>query len=358
MVIPAWVSADGPSNDIALSTRARLARNIEGSPFPTRAREADLKRIANRVLDAVDSFDGSHRIGKLRVIRPSHLSGFERLALVDAHMASRQHVDGGNYRPIVLNDVGTLSLMVNEEDHLRIQCILPGLQPMMALQIAQEFDGFLASKITYAYTDNYGYLTSSLANVGTGLRLSVMLHLAGLAFLEEAVPTLTAAAELKISVRGLYGEGTKAFGDIFQVSNETTIGFTEKEITSRIRAAAEHLISRERAARRKIIAERKSELREAVEQVRTALMEARTLSGREAMTYLSILRLGSEVGMGLSLSTKIFNELLVSMQVGISTGRSMGSVGSDVRRAKLIRETLAQEFASVQLVFPEVEQES
>jgi protein arginine kinase len=350
-VIPAWASADGPANDIVLSTRARLARNIEGITFPTHAKEADLKRAADLVLDVVYGGDGSSdRIGRLRVIHPSRLSEFERLSLVDARVASRRHVDGGRHRPIVLNDTGTLSLMVNEEDHLRIQCILPGLQPMAALQMAQEFDVLLASKIRYARADNYGYLMSSLANIGTGFRLSVMLHLAGLSFLGEAVPTLTAAAELKISIRGLFGEGTKAFGGIFQVSNETTIGFSEKEIASRVRAAAEHLVSREKEARRRIAADRKEELAEAVEQARSRVLDASVLSGKEAMACISILRLADAFELKPSISARDLNELLVSIRLGTSAagGRSAESMTDDVKRAKLLREKISQNNGSAQ----------
>lgn len=359
-VVPAWVSADGPGTDVALSTRARLARNVEGRPFPGRAKDADLRRVADLVLDALYSDGAEQRFGKLRVIRPTRLGRTaERLALVDAQLASRQHVYGGKYRPIVLNETGTLSLMVNEEDHLRIQCILPGVQPMTALQMAQEFDAFLAGKIGYAYTDNYGYLTSSLANIGTGLRLSVMLHLAGLSFVGEAVSALTAATELKISVRGLFGEGTRATGDIFQVSNETTIGFSEKDITSRVRAVVEHLISREHEARRKLASEKKTELSDAVEATRMAIMDARSLTGREAMACLSILRLGSELGLGPNLSARTFNELLVSMGLGVTAraGRTSESVISDSKRARLVRERLIEEFGAVQLTLPEEEPE-
>lgn len=351
-MIPAWAREDGPANDVVLSTRARLARNIAGVPFPHKAQDAHLKRVANLVLDAVRFSDGLvDRVGKIRVIHPGSLStSADRLALVDAHVASRQHVDGGKHRPIVLNEAGTVSLMVNEEDHLRIQCILPGLQPMSALQMAQELDSFLAKKIEYARTDNYGYLTSSLANVGTGLRLSVMLHLAGLAFLDEAVPALTAATELKISVRGLFGEGTKAIGDIFQVSNETTIGFSEREITSRVRAAAEHLVSREHEARRKLAAERRGELEEAAQRSREHLMEVRAIGAREAMACLTILRLASELGMGPTLSARAFSELLVSMRLGVSAsgGWAMDSVGDDVKRAKLIRRVLGEQAGTAQ----------
>jgi len=342
-VMPAWVNTSGPSDDVAISTRARLARNITDSPFPTRARKADLKRVADLVLDTI--YNADERVDKLRIIYPPHLSDSERLALVNSRLASSQQVKGGRYCPVLLNDAGTLSIMVNEEDHLRIQSILPGLQPLSALQMAQEFDNAIGVKIRYAQTDNYGYLTSSLANIGTGFRVSVMLHLAGLTYLEEAVDVLTAAARLKISVRGLFGEGTKAFGDIFQVSNETTMGFTEKEITSRVRAAAEHLVSRERAARRKLAAESKAELAEIMEEIHVRLQASTALSGREAMAYLSMLRLGSEIGLGPELTAKQFNEMLVSMQLSISDSavsaqQAAGTLRSDIKRAKLVREIL------------------
>ncbi|MHB0911965.1 MAG: ATP--guanido phosphotransferase [Armatimonadota bacterium] len=314
---PFWVEAAGPSDDVALSTRARLARNIDGLPFPTRAGSADLERAKNLLLDAA-------RDRGLLVVNTAHLSGSERLALVDAHLASPQH--SGRFRPVLLDEAGAVSLMVNEEDHLRLQCILPGMQPLEALSTAEEFDENLGKKIRYAYADNYGYLTSSLANIGTGLRLSVMLHLPALAYLKEAVPALSAAAELKISVRGLLGEGTKALGDIFQVSNETTIGFTPREITQRVRAVAEHLIVREREARERLADD--PELTGLVCEVRDHLMEATSLTGREAMAFLSIIRLGRGI------SIRSFKEFLVGMQIAAE------SVSSDARRAKTVRERL------------------
>jgi protein arginine kinase len=343
--VPNWVSEDGPASNTVLSTRVRLARNIVGSPFPARAGEADLRRTADLVLDAVYGSDG--KFGRLRVVRPEHLPESERLALVDARVVSRQHIDGGKSRLLVLNETGTLSLMVNEEDHLRIQSILPGLQPMSALQMAQQLDKYIGAKVEYAHADNYGYLTSSVANVGTGLRVSVMLHLVGLSFLGEAVPALTAAAKLKISVRGLFGEGTQAYGDIFQISNETTLGFTEKEITSRIRAAAEHLVSREREAKRKLATEKKGDIMDTVEMVKARLIDAHSLDDSEAMKYLSILRLGAELGAGSQLSTTAFKELLVSMRLGISAsgGRTPTiSINNDKKRAKLLRERVINEW--------------
>lgn len=351
LIIPKWATDDGPANDVALSTRARLARNVEGIPFPVCAQEADLKRVADLVLGTISAGDDQLRFsrlaGKFKVVTLSQLSSTSmRLALIDAHMASRQHVAGGKHRLIVLDDAGSISLMVNEEDHLRIQCILPGFQPMTALQIAREFDVLLSRKIKYAQTDNYGYLTSSLANVGTGLRMSVMLHLPGLAYLDEAITVLTAAAELKVSVRGLLGEGTKALGDVYQVSNETTIGFTEREITSRIRAVAEHLISREREARRFLAGKKYSDVHEAARNAWVKLTEAPALSGERAMSHLSTLRLADALSLSPGISVREFKNFLVSMRLGSSASSDENctsplATGEDAaRRAKLVRDTL------------------
>ena len=356
-VIPAWVSADGPAKDVVLSTRARLARNVRGSPFPSRAREADLRRVANLALEALSVIESEGRFGRLRVLQPERLrSAGQRLALADTYLASRQHARSGDYRPVALDEPAELSLMVNEEDHLRIQCILAGLQPLAALEKVRGFDACLARRIAYVRTDNYGYLTASLANVGTALRLSVMLHLAGLALLDEAVPALTAAAHLKISVRGAFGEGTKAFGHIYQVSNETAIGFTEQDITLRVRGAAEHLVSREREARRKLAAEKPDELTRRVECAYSRLMEAQALRGTEALEDLSMLRLGAELGLGPKLSPRGFKELLVSIRLGESVSGGE-SVGSEVRRAGLIRARLMEENQIAQLAFPEEQEQ-
>jgi len=273
-------------------------------------------------------------------------------------MASGQHVNSGSYRPIVVNETGTLSLMVNEEDHLRIQCLLPGLQPLTALQTVRAFESLLSARIRFARTDSYGYLTSSLSNIGTGLRLSVMLHLAGLAMLGEAIPALTAAKELKISVRGLFGEGTKAIGDLFQVSNETTIGFSEKEITARVRAAAEHLISREREARRRLLKERKEEFIDLITNLREHLLTIKAIEGKEAISHLSMLRLAGMLKIPGGISPRVFNELIVSMGLGVvaSMGRTSKvpeGIASDQKRARQIRERLSAEGSAVQLALLE-----
>lgn len=349
MTLPAWVCSTGPAEDVVLSTRARLARNVEGIPFPLRAGDAELKRAAAMVSKAVRESEG--RFGRLRVLDPGNMRSLERQSLVDAHVASREQVNGGSHRLVVVNEPGTLSLMVNEEDHLRIQCILPGFQPMTALHMAREFDAFLAGKIRYARADNYGYLTSSVANVGTGLRLSVLLHLAGLGFQGAATDILTAAAKLKTSVRGLFGEGTDAIGHVYQVSNETTIGFSEREIASRVRAAADHLIEREREARR-ILADAE-EFRLAVQEAEDKLLGARTLTGREAILCMSILRLASALGLTTSFRLADFGEMLVSMRLGnLPRHRDTGSINEDIRRAKLIRARLVSNREGAQLMLP------
>lgn len=333
--LPEWVSAEGPAGDVALSTRARMARNVAGVRFPNYARVEDLRHVSDMALSAVR--ECGEGFGRLSSVQTSQLTDMQRLALVDFRLASSQHVKAGGHRWIVLNDAGTLSLMVNEEDHLRVQCILPGLQPMAALQAVDEFDRYLGRKLRYARADNYGYLTASLSNLGTGFRLSAMLHLGGLAFLEEAFGALSAAVQLRISVRGLLGEGTKALGDVFQVSNETTIGFTEREIGHRVRASAEHLVQREREARDRLAKDRRDDLSEAVKRSWKRLMDAAALSGREAMRHLSMLRLSGAVGMEPGIGPIDFSFLLASMRLD---PEDRGGMEADVRRAELIKEHL------------------
>ncbi len=242
--MPGWVHAEGPAADVALSTRARLARNIDGITFPFRSKDSDLKRAADLVSDAVHASAG--RFGRFQILHPRHLSEVERLALVDSHVASEQHVAGGNHRLIAINESGTLSLMVNEEDHLRIQCILPGLQPLTALEMARSFDSFLGERIRYAQTENYGYLTSSLCNLGTGLRVSAMLHLAGLAMLGQAVPALTALGLMAFQAQGITGgeqdKNKQAYGKALRYligiqREDGSIGQGEKEGKTEIPAA-------------------------------------------------------------------------------------------------------------------------
>jgi protein arginine kinase len=338
---PGWVCGEGPESDVVVSTRARLARNLSGRPFPGRASSENLLEVAELVRVAAermgDDFPG------LKVIDLKGLGEPERERLVDAHVASYEQVEPKDGRLIILNPEASIAIMVNEEDHLRVQAILAGLQPASAWELVDRVDDCLARTLRFDYTDSYGYLTASLSNVGTGLRVSTMLHLAGLAQTGRLTRTLRAAYELGISVRGLFGEGTSGHGDFYQVSNEVTLGLPEREIVHRVRGVAEHLIGEERRARRILSEERRAECAERAAECLTILRRKKSIGAVEALGLLSPIRLAAAIGIVSGGNPRLFNELLISMGIGRLTGSrrvSWDAVKAELTRAPTIKSKL------------------
>jgi protein arginine kinase len=231
--------------------------------------------------------------------------------------------------------------MVNEEDHFRLQTILPGLQPIEAWQLVDEIDDELAKELKFAYTSRLGYLTASLSNVGTGLRISSMMHLAGLATVGRLGKTLRAAIDLGVSVRGLFGEGTKGLGDLYQVSNEVTLGAPEREFAERVRGVSCHLLGEERRAREEILSGARMELVMAARQCLQRLRNEETISANEALMLLSPIRLATALDVVKGCSTRLLNELMVAMRL-MRTDESgrYSSLLADRRRAVLVRRRL------------------
>ena len=340
---PAWVSGEGPEADVVISTRARLARNILGKPFPARASRDDLFQVANLVRDAVKEIEG--RFSGLQVLDLNDLSEAEREYLVDAHVASYEQVELAHARLVVLNSEAGIAIMVNEEDHLRIQTIVSGLQPVSAWELVDKVDDCLARSLEFEYSERYGYLTAGLSNVGTGLRVSVMLHLAGLAALGRLARTLRAAYELGISVRGLFGEGSSGLGDFYQVSNEVTLGLPEREIAHRVRGVADYLIGEERRARQQLADEQYDECAQRAADRLETLRKRKVVGAAEALQLLSPIRLAAAIGIVENGSVRLFNELLISMGVGRLTSAkrvSWDAVKTEVTRAPKIRSQLKE----------------
>lgn len=334
---PGWASYEGPEEDVVVSTRARLARNLSGQVYPGRASADALIEVAELVRAAVLSL-GKHLPG-LQIIDLKDLGEAEREYLVDAHLASYEQVEPGDGRLIILNSEGSIAIMVNEEDHLRIQAILPGLQPGPAWEHVDKVDDCLAGVLRYDYSEGYGYLTASLSNVGTGLRISTMLHLAGLAAAGRVARTLKAAYELGISVRGLFGEGTGGHGDFYQVSNEVTLGLPEREIVHRVRAVAQHLIGEERRARQMLAESSRKKCAERALQSLESLRRMKSVGAVEALALLSPIRLAAAMGIAQGGNPRLFNELLISMGIGRLTGArrvSWDAVKMEISRASKI----------------------
>ena len=332
--IPAWIRGDGPESDIVISTRARLARSLTHYLFPSRASGEDLSMVVQKVRSA--SVGLTKKFPELITLNIEKLKKEEKNFLLDAHIGSVEQIFGGKGRAVILEPSATLSIMINEEDHLRIQSVMSGFVPEKAWELADWADDVLSKKLDYGFSERYGYLTASVSNVGTGLRISTMMHLAGLAQKKRLNVKLRAAYDLGVSIRGLYGEGTKAMGNIFQVSNEVTLGISEKEIVERVRCIAEYLLREERIARRELLSKDRHRLMDNTAEILYKIRSSEEITSQQAIKWMSQLRLAESLGILNNSSKSLFNELLVGMRVGAGEVESV-----NIERAKLLRNKLS-----------------
>ncbi|MEW6227074.1 MAG: protein arginine kinase [Bacillota bacterium] len=335
-----WMKADAPSADVVLSSRVRLARNLEGIPFPHRASDADLARVADQVQRVIRAVRG---LSDLVVIRLSEAQALDRQILVEKHLISPQHAQGAKHRLVAVRADETISVMVNEEDHIRIQALLPGLQLDDALRLASEVDDMFESKLDYAFDEKLGYIAACPTNTGTGLRASVMVHLPALATTGQVGRVLAAVSNVGIAVRGLYGEGTEATGNLFQLSNQVTLGRSEGELVENLAGVTRQVIDQERSVRDRLVRERRDQLEDKVNRAYGLLSHARLITSEEALGLLSDVRLGVESGLLSDVDAKTLNELMVITQPAYLQrimGRDLGPQERDLRRAALIRERI------------------
>ncbi|MES2464317.1 MAG: hypothetical protein V4671_27465 [Armatimonadota bacterium] len=285
-----------PDADVVLSARARLARNLKEYPFPSRASERDLRRIAQDVRQAAHA--DSERLAHLNVITIASLAPRDCARLVDARRISPELADGGANRYALLDDPGILTVFINEEDHVRIQALASGNGLTSALRLAEDTERRFAERLQWARDPSrWGYLTSSLANLGTGLRLSLLLHLPALAYLGRLAETLQTMQSLDISVRGAHGERSSAAGDLYQVSNAVTFGFSAGNIVGLVKPVGDHLVKAERQARQEIAAHHSSTVGEMARNAWRRIENADRLEAKEALDLLSILRLAAASGL-------------------------------------------------------------
>jgi protein arginine kinase len=278
---------------IILSTRVRLARNLADIPFPQVMNEAEAKDVEKKVADCFRNFTLEDE--KLIYIPLSELSPVEKKVMVEKHLISPLFADRSVGRGIVLSESHKVALMVNEEDHLRIQVLLPGDRLSEALELAGVIDDHLDSCLNVAYKDKFGYLTSCPTNVGTGLRVSVMVHLPALALTNQTQSVLAALSPLGLAVRGIFGEGSKAYGNIFQISNQITLGKSEEDSLTHLEAVAKQLVEHEMQARKILKKESSIFIEDKVWRARGVLENARLLTAEEMLSLLSEDRLGIEM---------------------------------------------------------------
>lgn len=339
--ISPWMREDGPESDIVLSTRIRLARNLADRAFPVIADEKDLQKVTDFFQEQYNK-TSFNNYESLEYIPINNLTHIEKRVLIEKHLIS-PYLAKAHASATLISDNEQVSIMINEEDHIRIQLYFPGLELKDALNEAFLIDDWLEEKLDYAFDENKGYLTSCPTNAGTGMRASVMVHLPALVFTKQINRMVPAINQLGFVVRGIYGEGSEALGNLFQISNQITLGKSEIDIVEDLQGIMTQLVSQERKARQKLLQESQISLENEIYRSYGLLKYSRIMESSEAATRLSNVRLGIDLGIITNLSHSILNELMVLIQPGFLqyyAKEILTSRERDVLRASLIRERL------------------
>lgn len=326
-----WLRGSGPMSEIVISSRIRLARNVSGVPFLTRATRQQRQALETRVRDILLNAQVSPQT---LYVDLEHAPEIDRQLLVERHLISKQHATTEGARGVAIGENETLSIMINEEDHLRIQVLRSGLQLDEAWEQINAIDDALEAKLDFAFHSRFGYLTACPTNVGTGIRVSVMLHLPALKLTGEIEKVFRAAKDLKLAVRGLYGEGTEATGDFYQISNQTTLGKSEEEVISEFRLVViPKIIDYEHHARKTLLNDHTVALDDKVGRALGLLRSARLMASEETLFLLSHLRMGVNLGRVKDVDIRTINELFLLTQPAHLQKISGRKLEGDIRRA-------------------------
>ncbi len=307
-----WLRGGGPMHDVVISSRVRLARNLAGVPFLTQCSQEQQGDLAGRLRDEILAAKISRKVLYVDIDGACEL---DRQLLVERHLISRQHAGASHPRGVAVSGDETSAIMVNEEDHLRIQVLRGGLDLRDAVVEINRMDDLLESRLDYAFHSRYGYLTACPTNVGTGLRVSVMLHLPALKMTGEIEKAFRAASDMRLAIRGLFGEGTEASGDFFQVSNQTTLGKTEEQIVDEfLGEMVPQFIKYERRARTSLMKRRSIAIDDKAQRSLALLRSTRLISSDETMYLLSLVRLGVNLKRIEDIDLETVNELFLLTQ--------------------------------------------
>ena len=331
-----WLRGTGPESDIVMSSRVRLARNLAHFPFVSRATEQDRVEIERMLRERIASVP----VGRgLDYIDVGHLEEIDRKFLVERQLISREHADAQGARGVAIDRAEQVSLMINEEDHLRIQCMHSGLDLEGAWEQIKVVDDQIDGVVPYAFHPRFGYLTACPTNVGTGIRVSVMLHLPALVITRQIDKVFRSLHKISLAVRGLYGEGSQAMGDFYQISNQTTLGKTEEELVQQVADVVPVLIDYERRAREFLVRETQQNVHDQVSRAYGILRTAQTITNEETMQLLSRVRMGVLLGLIGDVKIADINSLLVRTQPAHLQKLSGvdGGTADDVERARYLR---------------------
>lgn len=338
-----WLKGSGPNSDIVLSSRIRLARNLDKLPFPHWASKKQTKDVLDAVEEAVPKID---LLKKVTVFRLADLDNVDKQFLIERHLMSYEHAQKSDSKAVIIDDEEIISIMVNEEDHLRSQVMQSGFNLFEAWNIISTVDDFLAKELPFAFLPDWGYLTACPTNTGTGMRGSVMLHLPALVMINQINQVLAAISKLQFTTRGLYGEGTQASGNIFQVSNQVSLGHSETDIIENINGLIRQIIEQENQARETLIARNRAMLEDKINRSFGILKSAYIISSQETIELLSMLRLGCDLGIIKDLDRRQVNELFIVIQpahLQKIENKKLTAQERDIKRAEIIRKQLVKQ---------------
>lgn len=334
-----WYNNRGPEADVIISSRVRLARNLTNYPFPVRMSQDQQQQVVQKVVEVLQEKEDI----KYFAYDINKMDNISKLELVEKHLISPDMAMGSRERALVLSEDNKTSVMINEEDHIRLQCILPGMQLEEAWKQCDELDTELEKKLTYTFDAESGYLTCCPSNIGTGIRASVMMHLPALTMTGYIGKILEACAKLGVAVRGLFGENSEASGCMYQVSNQVTLGQSEEEILHGVINVASQIINQERMLRGELYKQNSYRFDDKVFRAYGILKNSRILSAEEAMKLLSDVRLGVDMDIIKSVDTNILNELMVAVQPASlhkAFRQEFTPEQRDIKRAELLRNKL------------------
>ena len=337
-----WLRGTGPESDIVVSSRIRLARNLSSYPFTSRASALQRSEIDQLLHDKIDKLDMDQR---LEYVHLPGLPPLDRQLLVERQLISRELANAEGPRGVAVAPSETISIMINEEDHLRLQVIRSGFTLDECWQDIDRLDDALEQRIHYAFSDELGYLTACPTNVGTGMRASVMLHLPALVLTKQIEKVFRALQKIHLAVRGLYGEGSRASGDFYQISNQVTLGKSETTILTEIREVIPQIIAYERQARSTLTRESRDLLHDRVRRALGTLQNAMMITSEETMDLLSNVRLGINLGLLEEITIRKVNELFIHTQsahLQKLMGSSLDTEERNSARARYLRQELRE----------------
>lgn len=338
-----WLRGAGPQSDIVMSSRIRLARNLADFPFISRATDQDRLDIEKTLRDAIAHSETARR---LEYVDVGKLEGLDRQFLVERQLISREHAESQGARGVAIDPQERMSLMINEEDHLRIQVMHSGLDLEAAWAEISQLDDEIADHVTYAFSPQFGYLTACPTNVGTGVRVSVMLHLPALVITRQIEKVFRSLQKINLAVRGLYGEGSQAMGDFYQISNQITLGRSEEELIKQVGDVIPVIIEYERQARQVLVKESQQNLHDKVSRAYGILRTAQTISSEETMHLLSSVRMGVNLGLISDIEIPMINQLFIHTQpahLQKLRGVELDTADRNIERARYLRRHLNKE---------------